>query len=158
MLSLNVRLACQADIRGMTQLSYEKRRAYEKAQPQFWRYKKGAELSQSKWFQELLGQEGAILLVAESASSLLGFIIGQLVQAPEVYDSGLTLMIDDFCVEDASAWPSVGHALLAELTLRGKAEGAVQRVVVSGSHDEAKCQFLKQAGLSVASLWYAGAL
>lgn len=35
--------ATKTDITAMVDLSYQKRRAYEKAQPQFWRYADGAE-------------------------------------------------------------------------------------------------------------------
>ncbi len=155
---INVRLAQSEDIASMVNLSYEKRRAYEKVQPQFWRYKKGAEASQANWFQQLLNQKDYILLVAELEGKIAGFVIGQLITAPEVYDPGLTMMIDDFCVATPGDWSSIGAALLSQLKSLGKGEGVAQLVMVSGAHDEPKRQFLKQAGLSVASEWYVGAL
>ncbi|HJD62028.1 MAG TPA: hypothetical protein LFW14_00180 [Rickettsia endosymbiont of Degeeriella rufa] len=45
-----IRFANSDDIDAMVALSYTKRRAYEKVQPQFWRYKQGAEKLQAKWF------------------------------------------------------------------------------------------------------------
>ncbi|WCR57421.1 hypothetical protein [Rickettsia asembonensis] len=40
---------------------------------------------------------------------MLGFIIGRLIEAPEVYDpKGLILIIDDFCVETENDWSFVG--------------------------------------------------
>ncbi len=95
----NVRFAQAGDIAGMIDLSYAKRRADEKVQPQFWRYKAGAEVVQEEWFQQLLHQENYLL-----------------------------------------------------------SKNIAQIVAVSGAHDESKRQFLKQAGLSVASEWYVGAL
>ncbi len=151
---INIRHAKLEDIASMVNLSYEKRRAYERVQSQFWRYKKGAEASQANWFQQLLNQKDHILLVAESEGKIAGFVIGQLITAPEVYDPGLTLMIDDFCVATPGDWPSIGAALLSQLKSLGKEKGVVQLVMVSGAHDEPKRQFLKQAGLSVASEWY----
>jgi hypothetical protein len=155
---INVRLAQSEDITSMVNLSYGKRRAYEKVQPQFWRYKKGAESSQATWFHQLLNRKDHILLVAESEGKIAGFVIGQLITAPEVYDPGLTLMIDDFCVATPGDWSSVGVALVSQLKSLGKGKGVVQFVMVSGAHDEPKRQFLKQAGLSVASEWYVGVL
>lgn len=49
-----IRDADNSYIPYMVSLSYQKRLAYEKAQPQFWRYKDGTEESQSKWFKKLL--------------------------------------------------------------------------------------------------------
>ena len=97
MSKIKVAQATKTDVASMVNLSYQKRRAYEKAQPQFWRYAEGAEEGQGKWFEELLGHDDHIILVAKSDTETIGFIIGRLVKAPEVYDpGGLTLMIDDF--------------------------------------------------------------
>lgn len=42
---------------------------------------------------------------ASDAKKILGFIIGKLMHAPEVYNSGgLTLTIDDFCVKLENLW------------------------------------------------------
>lgn len=49
-----IRDADNTYIPHMVSLSYEKRLAYEKAQPQFWRYKEGAEKAQSEWFKKLV--------------------------------------------------------------------------------------------------------
>ncbi|HJD60980.1 MAG TPA: hypothetical protein LFV90_02260 [Rickettsia endosymbiont of Columbicola hoogstraali] len=46
----SIRFANSDDIDAMVALSYTKRRAYEKVQPQFWRYKQGAKKLQAKWF------------------------------------------------------------------------------------------------------------
>jgi hypothetical protein len=90
---------------------------------------------------------------------MLGFIIGKLVLAPEVYDpGGLTLMIDDFCVKDDDSWDSVGAALIDALREASKKTNASQILVVSGHHDSAKCDFLTSVGLSIASRWYVGSL
>ena len=138
-----IRPAESRDIQSMVDLSYIKRRKAEKAQPQFWRYAGAeAEMTQAKWFEELLENKDYIMLsavlpvqtqktiedvilnlfqdplknkersrvkearddVGEGSavenSDIVGFIIGRLVPAPEVYNpGGLTLMIDDFCVK-----------------------------------------------------------
>jgi GNAT superfamily N-acetyltransferase len=149
-----IRPATLADISGMVALSDLKRREYEKAQPQFWRRAEKANETQAEWFTELLTSANHILLVAEDAHHIKGFIIGELKPAPEVYDpGGLTLMIDDFCVENAE-WDSIGKPLLHALQQQAKQQGAVQTLVVCGHHDEPKREFLKREGLIVASEWY----
>lgn len=154
-----IRDANNNDISAMVSLSYAKRRSYEKAQPQFWGYKEGAEESQSKWFKELLLQDDYIILVAEDENKMLGFIIGRLIEAPEVYDpKGLTLMIDDFCVETENDWSFVGGQLIEKIKPKAKSKGASQILVVCGVHDEPKRQFLKALGLNVASEWYITAI
>ena len=154
---INIRLATQSDIDSMVNLSYQKRRSYEKAQTQFWRYAEGAEESQKEWFKLLLSKDDSILLVAESKDQIEGFIIGQIIKAPAVYNpGGLTLMIDDFCVASTSDWKLVGERLLEKLKILSKEKGATQTIVVCGFHDEPKRQFLKGFGLTVASEWYVG--
>jgi len=147
------------DISAMVSLSYAKRRAHEKAQPQFGRYKDGAEESQAKWFKDLLLLDDYIMLIAEAGNRIVGFIIGRLVEAPEVYDpQGLTLMIDDFCVETENDWFSVGSKLIEEIKNKAKTKNASQILVVCGEHDKPKRQFLKSIGLNIASEWYVSSM
>lgn len=149
--------ATRADIESMVNLSYKKRKAYEKAQGQFWRYAEGAEEVQHKWFEELLGYDDYFILVAKSELETIGFIIGRLVKAPKVYDpGGLTLMIDDFCVKSSLDWNSVGLELMNAIRRAAKEKGGSQFYVVSGAHDNDKCNFLEKFGLSNAAKWYVG--
>lgn len=148
--------ACQDDIAAMVALSYQKRRDYEQAQPQFWRYAAGAEKSQSEWFKELLTKDEYIMLVAKRSDAFLGFIIGGIVKAPEVYDPGLTLVVDDFCVSSSVEWQEVGGSLIAKLKELAKSKDAEQIVVVAGKHDQPKRRFLQEQSLAVASEWYVG--
>nr|WP_253308609.1 GNAT family N-acetyltransferase [Rickettsia endosymbiont of Ceutorhynchus assimilis] len=154
-----IRNANSNDISAMVSLSYTKRRAYEKAQQQFWRYKEGAEESQSKWFKELLLQDDYIMLVAEDENKMLGFILGRLIEAPEVYDpKGLTIMIDDFCVETENDWSFAGLELIEKIKTKAKNKGASQILVVCGAHDEPKRRFLKTLGLNIVSEWYVSSI
>lgn len=94
----SVRQASESDISSMVDLSRVKRLAYEQVQPQFWKYAGGAEEIQNKWFNELLSKDDYIILVSESQDTVNGFIIGHIINPPEVYDAGLTVMVNDFCV------------------------------------------------------------
>lgn len=153
--SAHIRLATTADVSSMVALSDQKRSAYEQAQPQFWRRAEKANEEQAKWFEWLLSKNIHILLVAEMNHQIVGFIMGELKLAPEVYDpGGLTLMIDDFCVKSPELWNPIGDQLLCELQQQAKQRGAVQTLVVCGYHDEPKRQFLKRERLSIASEWY----
>jgi predicted acetyltransferase len=154
-----IRPATAEDIVSMVQLSYQKRRAYEQAQPQFWRYASDAEDSQTTWFRELLNKDDHIILVSEVEDKINGFVIGHLMKAPEVYDpGGLTLMIDDFCVVKPRLWGSAGKELLCKIRELANTRGASQVLVVSGHHDYPKQSFLKQQGLTIASAWYVGSI
>lgn len=158
-LSIDVRNATHLDIDFMVTLSSQKRTAYAKAQPQFWRPAKNANDIQKEWFAELILDERYTCLVAEHSYAMLGFIIGKLVPAPEVYDpGGLRLMIDDFCVKDDDSWDNVGAALIDALREVSKKINASQILVVAGHHDSAKCDFLTSVGLSIASRWYVGSI
>jgi hypothetical protein len=79
--------------------------------------------------------------------------------APEVYNpGGLTLIIDDFCVQSENLWQSVGHALIEETKAAAKAKGAKQILVVCGAHDHPKRKFLGEQNLSIASEWFVGGI
>jgi len=146
------------DISSMVSMSYQKRRSYEKEQPQFWRHSgPNAEISQAKWFEELLNNKNYILLTAKQDAKITGFIIRQLILSPEVYNpGGLTLMIDDFCVDNEIDWQFSGKKLIDEIKKQAKEKGAVQVIVVCGEHDKSKSHFLKEVGLTVASNWNYG--
>ncbi len=149
-----------SDIDAMVLLSRAKRRFYEKAQPQFWKYAGAkAEVVQEKWFEELLGRDDHIMLTAIRDDVIVGFVIGKLMPAPEVYNpGGLTLMIDDFCVADEVEWHSVGYKLVQEIKAIAKTKEATQMLVVCGAHDEPKRRFLVNQNLSIASEWFVGGI
>ncbi|MBY0280658.1 MAG: GNAT family N-acetyltransferase [Alphaproteobacteria bacterium] len=147
--------ATASDISDMVLLSEQKRKSYEGAQPQFWKCSDNANSVQTDWFEELLKREDHLLFVVKNKTDeTLGFIIAEWVKAPEVYNSGTTLMIDDFCVKDPSLWQRCGGALLSKL----KGFKPDQVVIVCGNHDHAKSEFLEKNGLSVSSKWYVGVL
>ena len=152
-----IRKAKDIDIISMVELSKIKRQNYEKAQPQFWKYSgTQAEEMQSKWFKELLTRDDYIILVADE-NSVIGFVIGHIISAPEVYNpGGLTLMIDDFCIDHSTTWEVTGGKLIEELKSQAKFKGASQILIVSGAHDKAKRRFLQNMGLTIASEWYVG--
>lgn len=156
-----VRTSELTDISAMAALSKAKRLAYEKAQPHFWRYAgEEGDKAQEKWFKELLEDKNYAIFTAESETQeILGFVIGKLMPAPEVYNpGGLTLMIDDFCVQSENLWQSVGTRLIATVKAAAKAKGATQIPVVCGAHDYPKRKFLSEQNLSIASEWFVGGI
>ena len=151
----NIRKANLNDIDVMVALSDQKRTEYAKAQPQFWKKAENANAMQAQWFKELLEDKNCFLFVAEENLQIMGFVIGRMVGAPEVYNpGGITMMIDDFCVSEADLFETIGKDLIS--VLRNVSKEVAQLLVVCGAHDQPKRQFLKSIGLSVASEWYAG--
>jgi broad specificity phosphatase PhoE len=150
-----IRHATKQDINWMVDLSHAKRVQYEEHQKEFWKMAKNSDEIQTKWFEEELEKENVIALCTKDQS---GFVIGKLISPPEVYDAGLTLMIDDFCVRFADLWMSIGAELLGEIKSESKIKGAKQVLVVCGDFDSAKYQLLEKLNLSVASRWYAGSI
>ncbi len=116
--------------------------------------------TQRQWFGELLEDKNHLMFITESdTKEILGFIIGKLMPAPEVYNpGGLTLMIDDFCVQSGNLWHSIGAKLIEEIKAAAKARGATQILVVCGAHDEPKRKFLIDQNLSIASEWFVGGI
>jgi hypothetical protein len=146
-----VRFATQEDINWMVNLSYLKRLEYSKVQPHFWKTAKNSNDVQSQYFNEEIIKDDVISLCN---TDKLGFIFGKLITPPEVYDAGLTLMIDDFCVKTHNLWISVGKELLEGCIKISKDRGAKQVLVVSGYHDIHKNDLLTQMNLLTTSIWY----
>jgi hypothetical protein len=163
-LKTSVRMATKKDVKAMVRLSEIKHDSYQKAQPQFWRKAKNANQIQAKWFEKLLNDKNYILLVGEFKNPknikkrLVGFVIGNLVKAPEIYNPELTLMIDDFCIENNYSWDSIGNNLLLHLKDLAQKKKTTQILAVCSHHDKEKCQFLEEMGLNIASNWYAGSI
>ncbi len=113
-----------------------------------------------KWFKELLGDKNYLMFTAESdTQEILGFIIGKLRPAPEVYNpGGLTLMIDDFCMKSENLWQSVGAGLIEAVKAVAQMRSATQILVVCGAHDYPKRKFLSDQNLSIASEWFVGGI
>ncbi|MBL6938892.1 MAG: GNAT family N-acetyltransferase [Alphaproteobacteria bacterium] len=149
-----VREATASDIEACAALAEARRAQYEPFEPIFWKRRPGSEAMSKAWFTHLLSQPEHVFLVAEWAGAPVGFLIASPVAPPPVYDAGRTAVIDDFCVEDAGMWPSVGQHLLREARTRLRARGIRQIVVISGEKDAEKKAFLESEKLSLASTWW----
>ena len=143
--------AKKTDIEWMVELSHKKRLAYSKKHPNFWKMAKNSDEMQKKYFEKELENENVIALIYEDKQ---GFIMGKLITPPEVYDAGLTLMIDDFCVKSDDLWITIGKELLDECQREAKIMGAKQILVVCGDHDTQKFLLLEAMNMNVASRWY----
>ncbi len=150
-----IRAAIKSDIDWMVEISHQKRLAYSKEQPNFWKIAKNSDEIQKKYFEKELKNDDVIALIYEEKQ---GFIIGKLVTPPEVYDAGLTLMIDDFCIKSGDLWMTIGKELLDECQKRAKNIGAKQILVVCGDHDMQKFSLLETMSMNIASRWYTKAM
>lgn len=150
-----IRRARAEDVPAMVALSHAKRAEYERYQPVFWRMAPDGDERQRPFFERLVGDGDSIVLVAERAGALAGFVIARLVPAPPIYDpGGPTCSIDDFCVGDPGEWATVGKLLLEAAVAEGRVRGAAQTVVVCGRRDEPKRAMLQLLGFGVASEWW----
>ncbi len=154
-----IRVATSDDIPSMIRLAEEHRRELSSFQPMMWREAAKASEKQAGFFTHQIAQENVIALVAQSKSELAGFAIGSLVGAPPVYSpGGLTLLIDDFAIAGGERWDGLGKTLVQELTLRAKAAGAVQAVVICPHLLSDKREFLGMEGFEIASEWWVRSL
>lgn len=154
---ISVTKAKSKHIKDMNHLSFLKRKYYEENQPVFWKWAgKQGEIEQQKWFKELVERDNYICLIAESGAKTVGFIIGQIVNAPAVYNPGSkTVIIDDFCVLD-DKWDVIGGVLVDAIKEEMRERALTQLVIVSGSHDVDKKKLIENSGLSAVSYWYVG--
>lgn len=139
------------DLDWIVKLSNQKRLNYEKFQPIFWKMAQNSDHIQKKYLEEELQKEEVLAFCFDDKSA---FIVGKIINPPEVYDSGLTLMIDDFCVSSPSLWKNQGKKLLQEIILQAKSFQVKQILVVCGNHDKEKSEILKELNLQIASNWF----
>lgn len=152
---MSVRPATPADAVAMVDLSEEKRTRYESYQPVFWRKAEGSREKQLPFFEQLVSNERFVALVHESNGVVDGFLIGQIVPAPPVYNpGGPSFYVDDYWVAGGQDWDSAGTALLDAACAIGRERGAAQAVVVCGHLDQPKRSMLYGNGYTIASEWY----
>lgn len=152
-----IRPAINGDLDGLCSLAEQKRRHYEAWQPVFHKNAPGATHSHRQFLMDQMHHEASIILVADIAGDVAGFLWGRFVDAPPVYaPGGKILAIDDFVVKDEAQWPLLGPQLLKAIWERGKAQGAVLLNVVCGPKDASKRKLLESLNLSVASEWWVG--
>jgi hypothetical protein len=155
-----VRRASNADIEDMLALAEAHRLQYAAFHPRFHRPAPDARQAQRPYCEELISSDSFIVLVGESATGTVeGFITGQLMPPPPVYDpGGPGCLVDDFAVRREEDWPTVGRDLLDELRSTARGRGAVQVIVVCAPEDEPKRAMLAEANLAVVSEWHVGEL
>ena len=148
---ISIKKANLQDIDWMVKLSYQKRTNYQNAKPDFWKMATDSNEVQSEYFSNIINDDSYIALVCDCKTA---FIIGNIIQPPKVYNSGLTLMIDDFCIENNCKWDIHGRNLLDEIIKIAKSRDISQIIAVSGDHDIEKNLFLEKHGLICMSRWY----
>ncbi len=150
-----IRPAGAGDLDAVLDLAAARRQQYATYQPRFWRPAPDATIRQAPYLAALIADPAVITLVAVTGTVLVGYAVGQLGEAPPVYDpGGLTCTVDDFTVADPDLWATVGVDLLAAVTREATDRGAAQVVVVTAARDEPKRAALDRGGLTPASEWW----
>ena len=153
--SVEVRPATRADLESMLALAARSRQDYAAHQPRFWRAAPDAVQRQRPFFASLVEDDDVLTLVATRDARVVGFLVARTVPAPPVYaPGGATCLVDDFTMEQADDWPTVGSALLQAVRTRAAALGAVQLVVVTAHLDKSKRTALQTGGLTIGSEWW----
>ena len=117
-----------------------------------WRKAEGSAAAYRKELADLLGQEGMLLRVHESAGAVDGYVRAMLVDGPPVWDpGGKVCFVTEFVLGDAAAWSTVGAALLGSATGEARGRGAVAALVQYGHHEAGKQVML--AGLEYGPAW-----
>lgn len=150
-----IRRATKADVPAILDIAEAKREEYQRYQRTFWRRAGDSREKHGAFVGTLVENEGVIFRVHERDGVVDGFIIGNLLPAPPVYDpGGPVCLVDDFATRDAAGWESFGAALLEDVTAEAKRRGAVLAAVICGHLDRPKRAMLAGAGYGVASEWH----
>ena len=150
-----VRTAKHSDVGDLVRISSKFRAELAEFQPQFWRVAEGADEKQKGFFEFVVTQEKMVVLVAERAKCVCGFLMAAFVPAPPVYDpGGLTCIVDDFGVSDANDWSEIGDLMLKHLAEQAEGKGCSQLVVICPHLHQGKRNLLDGSGFSIASEWW----
>ena len=147
-----VRTATGDDVDAICDLGREVREQLAELEPRFRRPHRDAAVNQRAWFRTLLKSEAHRVLVYErEPDDVVGFVIGQLVPAPPIFDpGGKTLLVDD------GRWPNAaaGEALFAALRTWAVKQGATQLVGVTAVGDEDRRATFDALGLHPTTEWW----
>ncbi len=151
------RPATTADLEGLVELARRRRERYAEQEPRFWRAAPDAVTVQRSYFCTLLNRDDVAVFVVDGDERVRGFLIASIGDAPAVYDpGGATCTVDDFAVDLDSSWVKAAPLLLAAVRRWAATQGAVQLIVVTGHHDQAKRDQLAEAELRLTSEWWTG--
>jgi hypothetical protein len=92
--SPSIRLATRNDIAAIVDLAEERRRAYQRVQPRFWRKAPESRAIQSEFFFSQLEAKDTIVIVCDEDTSTRGFLVGSVTAAPPVYEPGGLTPVD----------------------------------------------------------------
>jgi len=150
-----IRKAETGDVTEIALLAAKKREKYEEYHPQFHRESPQAFELHSMFLRDALAKENMVVLASETGGKVDGFIIGNLLSAPPVYQlGGKICLVDDFMVERPELWATVGRELLTRVMEWTKGNGAVLANVVCGPLDNPKKALLIGEAFSVATEWH----
>jgi GNAT superfamily N-acetyltransferase len=148
--------ATEEDLEQMVAMADERRSAYSKLAPQFWRPATNAAELQFPFYKSFIADPDFLSLVAKDSSEYMGFLMAKLVNPPPVYNpGGPSCFIDDFYVRN-SRWERYGTPLLSRAREWAAKNGASQFVIVSGTSDTSKMNFLESQELLNTSTWFTG--
>jgi len=154
--ALNTREAHWADVAAITRLIEQRRDEYQVQAPVFWKKSAKSAVWTKGYYRFLLLTRRATVIVAEEFGTITGFLIAMRARVPPVFDPGPTIFIDDFCVASPDRWADTGGALIRHLRAIAKERGWRQIIVVSGTADAPKNDFLSSIALSETSSWWTG--
>lgn len=158
-MAISIRRATDNDVDSLVRLVAEKRRQLEAFEPVTWRVGKGANDMTAVFFRHQVGEQNAILLVAEENRHILAFINAVFQDPPPIYDpGGKTVMIDDFVAVAGDQGDRAALALLDAAASEGRSRGAVQVIVVSAAMDERAAGWFRSKKMHVFSSWWTGVL
>jgi hypothetical protein len=148
---IEIRAANRTDVPAMVAISAERRERLEQFQPQLWRRRADAERLQAVFFEEVLLDDDATVLVATSRRVVVGFVIARLEQAPPVFDpGGPTCTIDGIGADNVST----AQELLRAVRRWAARRGASQLVVIVAHGDRSIRALLEDESMTLASEWW----
>ena len=156
MASATVEVARPDDAHEAAVLADAKRAEYERYSPVFWRPAHDALGRHEPWLAKCLADEGFTSFTARRGGELAGIVMAGHTVFPPPFrsDAEPSWLVDDFFVQSADDWASVGTLLLDAVEDAARELGATRLVVLTARWDEPKRSMLAVRGYERGASWW----
>jgi GNAT superfamily N-acetyltransferase len=156
MTSATVEVARSDDAHQAALLADLKRREYARYSPVFWRPAEDALELHEPWLAKCLEDDGYTSFAARRDAVLVGIAIAahSVLPPPFRSDPEPSWLVDDFFVQSADGWSSIGADLVAAVERAARENGASRLVVLTARKDRPKRAMLSALGYERGASWW----
>ncbi|AIL66013.1 putative acetyltransferase [Rickettsiales bacterium Ac37b] len=124
--------------------------------PGIWQMHKNSINNYSLYLKNRINNENNMSMIEFKENSAVAVAISQEITPPEVYDPGLTCLIDSIVVKTSQISKKAASNLLTEITRIAERRGIVQNVIDVPIYEKFQAALLSSKNYSMCSKWWIG--